>query len=104
MYGLGKDIKEIKKHYKTTWTLKQRVLWIPVFRNCFNRKYKILAYLSYFSFFVLVVSIIMLFVLYPFEDSYSYTILFNFVLAPTPMAHVLRGYYADRIAAPYRKK
>ena len=46
-YGHGKSWNRACKHYKNNWTFFQRLFWKPVFKEVYEDKYKILAYLSY---------------------------------------------------------
>ena len=46
-YGHGKSWNRAHKHYKTNWTFFQRLLWIPIFKEEYENKYRIIAYLSY---------------------------------------------------------
>ena len=46
-YGHGKSWKRAHKHYKSHWTLRQRLLWLPVFKEAYESKYRWMAYLSY---------------------------------------------------------
>jgi hypothetical protein len=46
-YGHGKSWKRAHKHYKTNWTFLQRMLWIPMFKEVYEDKYRFIAYLSY---------------------------------------------------------
>lgn len=46
-YGHGKTGKKYTKHYKTNWTLFQRIFWIPVFREKYESKFEVIAFLSY---------------------------------------------------------
>ena len=46
-YGHGKSWKRAHKHYKTNWTFLQRMLWIPMFKEEYEDKYRFIAYLSY---------------------------------------------------------
>lgn len=46
-YGHGKSWKRVKKHYKTKWSVLERIFWMPVFREYYERKYRCMAYLSY---------------------------------------------------------
>ena len=46
-YGHGKSWKRAHKHYKTNWTFLQRMLWIPMFKDEYEDKYRFIAYLSY---------------------------------------------------------
>ena len=46
-YGHGKSWKRAHKHYKSNWTLIERLLWIPFFKEWYERKYRCIAILSY---------------------------------------------------------
>lgn len=46
-YGHGKSWNRAHKHYKTNWTFFQRLLWIPIFKEEYENKYRTIAYLSY---------------------------------------------------------
>ena len=46
-YGHGKSWKRAHKHYKTNWTLIERLLWIPLFKEWYESKYRAIAILSY---------------------------------------------------------
>ena len=46
-YGHGKTWKRATKHYKTRWTLLQRLLWLHVFKEKYEDKYVAFAYISY---------------------------------------------------------
>ena len=46
-YGHGKSWNRAHKHYKTNWTFWQRLFWIPVFKEHYEDKYRLMAYLSY---------------------------------------------------------
>ena len=46
-YGHGKSWKRAHKHYKTNWTFLQRMLWIPMFKEEYEDKYRFIAYLSF---------------------------------------------------------
>lgn len=45
--GHGKSFNRARKHYKANWTFWQRLLWIPVFKEQYENKYREMAYLSY---------------------------------------------------------
>ena len=45
--GHGKSWKRAHKHYKTNWTFLQRMLWIPMFKEEYEDKYRFIAYLSF---------------------------------------------------------
>jgi len=49
-YGHGKSGGRAFKHYKKNWTLFQRLLWIPIFKEWYANKYRFMAYLSYIHF------------------------------------------------------
>ena len=46
-YGHGKTWKRAHAHYKKTWTLAQRLLWLPVFKEVYVTTYRNMAYMSY---------------------------------------------------------
>ena len=46
-YGHGKSWKRAHRHYKQNWTFIQRMLWIPVFKEEYDSKFRMLAYISY---------------------------------------------------------
>ena len=46
-YGHGKSWNRAHKHYKKNWTLLQRLLWRPVFKEVYEDKYRFMAILSY---------------------------------------------------------
>lgn len=56
-YGHGKSFNRAKKHYKQNWTFLQRMLWMPVFREEYHIKYRMMAYLSYINFILMIISI-----------------------------------------------
>ena len=45
--GHGKSWNRAYKHYKTNWTLVQRLLWIPLFKENYEQKYRDIAIFSY---------------------------------------------------------
>lgn len=46
-YGHGKSWNRAYKHYKTNWTVVQRLLWIPLFKENYEQKYRDIAIFSY---------------------------------------------------------
>ena len=46
-YGHGNSGNRARKHYKSNWTFLQRLIWIPVFMEWYESKYRIMAYMSY---------------------------------------------------------
>ncbi|MBQ2999594.1 MAG: hypothetical protein IJD64_03955 [Clostridia bacterium] len=46
-YGHGKSAKRATKHYKSNWSFWQRMLWVPVFKEQYEAKYRRMAYLEY---------------------------------------------------------
>ena len=49
-YGHGKSARRAGRHYKTSWTLLQRLFWVPLFKDEKDRyeaKYRWLAYFSW---------------------------------------------------------
>ena len=70
-YGHGKSWNRAHKHYKTHWTFWQRILWIPVFKEKYEDKYRSLAYLTYIHIVVTIGTIIaMLVAQFVFDDLY----------------------------------
>ena len=74
-YGHGKSWKRAHAHYKTNWTLIQRLLWIPVFKEKYECKFRCLAYQSYIGL-VLAISISIYF-LVPFDINASVLYVFS---------------------------
>ena len=56
-YGHGKSWKRAHKHYKTNWTIVERLLWIPLFKEWYERKYRTIAILSYVHFALMIVTL-----------------------------------------------
>lgn len=46
-YGHGKSGKRAYTHYKKNWSFVERMLWIPVFKEEYESKYREMAYFSY---------------------------------------------------------
>ena len=46
-YGHGKTWKRAHAHYKKSWTLAQRLLWLPVFKETYVDTYRHMAYIAY---------------------------------------------------------
>ena len=55
-HGHGKSWKRAHQHYKSSWSLIQRLLWIPLFKEEYISDYRWMAYLSYFQFSVMILS------------------------------------------------
>lgn len=55
-YGHGKSWNRAYRHYKTNWTFFQRILWIPLFKEKYDDKYRNIAYLSYIHFGLMIFS------------------------------------------------
>jgi hypothetical protein len=56
-YGHGKSWKRAHKHYKINWTMVERLLWIPLFKEWYERKYRTIAILSYVHFAFMIVTL-----------------------------------------------
>ena len=56
-YGHGKTGKRAHKHYKANWSLTERLLWLFVFKEPYEGKYRAMAYLSYIHFFFTIITI-----------------------------------------------
>ena len=94
-YGHGKSWNRAHKHYKKNWTLFQRLLWIPLFKEAYTTKYKTFAYFSYAHAFLTVITIIFVVVgLTQFPDSQTciYEFLIYYILS------ILRFLYGNAIA------
>ena len=46
-YGHGKSWKRAYKHYKNTWSLFQRLFWIPLLKESYGSLYRVIAFLAY---------------------------------------------------------
>jgi len=57
--GHGKSWKRAHKHYKSNWSTFQRLLWVFVFKESYEDRYVIMAYLSYTHFVISLLTIIM---------------------------------------------
>ena len=77
-YGHGKSFNRAKKHYKSNWTLTQRLLWIPLFKEEYEDKYRIMAYLSYINFSLMLITGVSFLVVsnYFFENIRSWVYVF----------------------------
>ncbi len=78
-YGHGKSWKRAHKHYKGNWTLVERLLWIPLFKEWYERKYRTIAILSYVHFVVVIVTLCLScvsFTLYPNSKLWVYVLVF----------------------------
>lgn len=60
-YGHGKSWARASKHYKTNWTFIQRMLWIPVFKEPYERKYRRFAFLTYIHWTLALIAVICFF-------------------------------------------
>lgn len=56
-YGHGKSWNRAHKHYKNNWSFLERMLWLVLFKEPYENKYKMLAYLSYVHAFLTIVTI-----------------------------------------------
>ena len=59
-YGHGKTWKRARKHYKENWSFVERMLWIPIFKEKYDIRFKIVAFLSYFHFFFSIITSIVI--------------------------------------------
>ena len=57
-YGHGKSWNRAHKHYKSNWSLTQRLLWFPMFKESYKNKYKIIAYFSFAHCFFTIITIL----------------------------------------------
>lgn len=58
-YRHGKSWNRAHKHYKMNWSLLQRMLWIPAFREHYEGRYRLLAYSSYLQLILTIVTVIL---------------------------------------------
>ena len=56
-YGHGKSWNRAHKHYKRNWTIFERILWLFIFNEYYESKYKAIAYLSYVHAFLAIISV-----------------------------------------------
>ena len=69
-YGHGKSAGRAQKHYKQNWTLFQRLLWVPIFKEWYANKYRFMAYLSYINAFLTLVTVALFLIsIYNYPDS-----------------------------------
>ena len=68
-YGHGKSWKRAHKHYKKTWSFRDRMLWRVVFKEPYESKYEWMAYWSYIHLAVsLIVVVCFLLHMFLFQD------------------------------------
>ena len=67
-YGHGKSFNRAKKHYKSHWSFIQRMLWIPIFNEIYESRYKMMAIFSYIHFVLTLIAILCLLI-----DEFAYT-------------------------------
>jgi len=94
-YGHGKSWKRAHKHYKTNWTFIERMLWVHAFKEKYEDKYRIIAYLSYIHtafMIVMAVSFLVLEHLFPLENAWLGIFIAYFVF------WVIRFIYDNAIA------
>ena len=94
-YGHGKTWNRAYKHYKANWTLVQRLLWIPLFKEEYEEKYRLFAFLSYIqSSLALITSGVFLVCDCFFSDSRFWV----YVFVVYTIFFILRVIYTDYIA------
>jgi hypothetical protein len=91
----GKTWKRAHMHYKSNWSLCQRLLWIPMFKEQYENKYKTLAYLSYFYVFVALTTIVC-FLLN--ELVYKNVLFWHYSMIAFAITTILRAIYNNVIA------
>ena len=88
----GHKWKKATKHYKTNWTLLQRLLWIPLFKEKYEEKYVIIGYWSYLCFALSVVTGVSLIIFaLKFPDLLEQWT--RFLFAPCFLANVFKYVY-----------
>ena len=82
-YGHGKSWKRAHKHYKNNHSFLERLFWIFAFKEKYEDKYKMIAYLAYAhlftTIFTLCITLISL-TLFPDSVIWIYVYIGNFVL------------------------
>ena len=68
----GKTWKRARKHYKSNWNLFQRLLWIPVFKECYEKKYRALAIMLYVHLFGSLITATMFFIDHFLISNYTF--------------------------------
>ncbi len=74
-YGHGKSWNRANKHYKKNWSLLQRLLWIFVFKERYDSKFRLFAYLSYIHFALMIiyeVALMAVLSMFPESDVFAY--------------------------------
>ena len=56
-YGHGKTWKKARKHYKSNWSFFERMLWLVVFKEYYDTKYRMLAYFAYAHFLSAIITV-----------------------------------------------
>ena len=94
-YGHGKSWGRATKHYKANWSFVKRILWIPVFKEWYETKFRFLAYLAYvhFSIGAIFATVFLIDELLLFEVYFWHYFLFAFVGIT-----LFRFVYADYVA------
>ena len=92
-YGHGKSAKRARKHYKANWTLFQRLLWIPMFKEKYSRKYVLF---PLFSFIQLLTGVITLILFVVFTEANEEPWVVSFIIFGSLM--ILRILYNNAVA------
>ncbi len=94
-YGHGKSWNRAIKHYKKNWTFLERLLWIHVFKERYERKYIAFAHLSYIHVVLTLITLCFSAIslsLYPTSRIWIYVFIADGVFM------ILRIIYTDKVA------
>ena len=94
-YGHGKSWKRARKHYKSIWTFFERILWIPMFAEKYEKKHRSMAYQAYAHYGVATISIICFLL-----DEFMLTgiAFWQYIFAVLVLLTLFRYIYSDHIA------
>ena len=97
-YDHGKTWKKAYNHYKKSWAFCERMLWVPVFKEAYSFKIRLLAYLAYVHtvmfLFASVVTIISMFL--SVDSSFAFCIYFIF-FSFSLIRLIWNSYVANRV-------
>lgn len=95
-YGHGKSWNRANKHYKKTWSFRDRILWRVVFREPYESKYEWMAYWSYIHIAVsLITAVCFLLYMFLFQDS---KIIFAYTFIADTVVFLIRVGYSAWVA------
>ncbi len=100
-YGHGKSYNRAQKHYKATWTFFQRMLWIPLFKEWYEDKYRAMAYLSYIHVVVTVATEVCFLIN---EYAFPEVMFWHYVFSGMGLFFIIRFIYDNAIGQGRMKK